>query len=170
MTANIPHDQDCGCSSCFPRTPNTLTQVEPPTTPVRIYGPDDASKVAVLFDAALRRAVSRAEFREILRRNRIETTPGVCHSHDFTDANDCMAEALSVYGVALWGTDDQMTDAAVSLWNAAWEAWNKSKGGARYYRRRNDCARRVCPDCGEPNEQRGHQTCQYPQDDPEVRS
>jgi hypothetical protein len=56
-------------------------------------------------------------------RNERETDPGICHSHDFCDANEVMLEAFKVFIAG----DDVMTGIVtgdrdtVSLWNKAWD-------------------------------------------------
>ncbi len=54
---------------------------------------------------------------EIDRRNAIEETPGVCHSHDFCDANTVMAPA---FHEATGREVDIHSDEDLSLWQRAW--------------------------------------------------
>lgn len=50
---------------------------------------------------------------------------GVCHSHDFCDANEVMSDAMESLGIDIWdkGDDEEeggMSDFAAALWNKAW--------------------------------------------------
>jgi len=51
-------------------------------------------RLAKAFGAIVRESFSRRDFRQILDRNRRETNPGVCHTHDFCDANMLMEAAF----------------------------------------------------------------------------
>ena len=54
---------------------------------------------------------------KVIARNKRETNGTVCHSHDFLDANDVMAEAfLNVAG----HEHDPQSDEDLQTWNAAW--------------------------------------------------
>ena len=108
------------------------------------------SELSAEFDRLLRRDLTAAEYREILRLNRTPKYAGdCCASHDFIDANMTMLEALSkLSGIpesdivsAMFPNDDagmvpaeSATHAArdaemLSLWNDAWTAWKE--GGSR---------------------------------------
>lgn len=56
--------------------------------------------------------------RELIKRNKART-PGICHSHDFCDANMAMLEAWT----ELTGQEcvDGEDEAACRAWNAAWD-------------------------------------------------
>ena len=77
------------------------------------------------FSTVLRRWLDNEQMAEVVARNAAEEDTGICHSHDFCDANMAMLEALA----ALTGkTEDELTnvitltEAGTSLWNAAWNA------------------------------------------------
>lgn len=55
---------------------------------------DIVEDIAFRFSAALMLAIGPKTLREVVTRNKNETVSGVCHSHDFVDANECMAEAF----------------------------------------------------------------------------
>ncbi len=81
-----------------------------------------ADEVAQRFDAVLREWLTEAEYAEMLRRNRTREYGGnVCASHDFCDANMAMQEAFESLGI------DPDESSWWSLWDAAWNAWRKSK-------------------------------------------
>lgn len=68
-------------------------------------------KLGTRFVEMLRSWVSEDEFEEIRLRNATEDNPHVCHSHDFADANEAMAQVFQELGLSV---DD------VRLWTAAW--------------------------------------------------
>jgi hypothetical protein len=68
------------------------------------------------FSRVLRATLDAHEVAEVIARNRIETSPSVCHSHDFCDANMVMLAAFEAHG--LDATDG---DTNIALWNAAWD-------------------------------------------------
>jgi hypothetical protein len=55
----------------------------------------DVTRLAADFSAAVRAAHSEAELQAIRDRNAAETDPAIDHVHDYTDANDLMAEAIN---------------------------------------------------------------------------
>ena len=82
-------------------------------------------EVARRFDAVLREWLNEAEYTEMLRRNRTAAYKDCCASHDFCDANMAMLEVFNGFGIdtETIGEDNPST----ALWNAAWNAWRKSK-------------------------------------------
>ncbi len=75
------------------------------------------------FSRCLRATLDAQEMKEVLDRNAAQDNPGVCHSHDFCDANMVMQTAAKNLGYAenfdTADTEDQIDDCC-SLWNAAW--------------------------------------------------
>lgn len=58
---------------------------------------------------------------EAIRRNRSEPCSGVCHTHDFCDANMPMAAAYeAVFGCTPLDGDDAQQERNSALWGAAW--------------------------------------------------
>lgn len=88
------------------------------------------------FAELLRDTLSEREVDEVVIRNKAEATPGVCHSHDFLDANSVMMEAwVRTAGRAM----DSNDDAQAAAWSAAWALAAKGEfvppalvHGARY--------------------------------------
>lgn len=79
--------------------------------------------LASTFSRGLRKDVGPANMAEIARRNAAEKDSGICHSHDFIDANDVMYAAfMAATGRDPLGDDLPMTQADADLWNAAWAA------------------------------------------------
>lgn len=64
------------------------------------------------FSRVLRKRLSPDELAECVRRNDSEANPGICHSHDFCDANMAMAEA--------WELLTSLPHCPEALWDAAW--------------------------------------------------
>lgn len=82
----------------------------------------NATLVAHAFVRQLLADIGEADFKEVLRKQREEPIEGVCHSHDYCDANMTMDAAMASVGVvALPEDEDGMSDAVVDLWNAAWD-------------------------------------------------
>lgn len=74
------------------------------------------------FSMVLRSWLTDAEMREVIERNKAETTRSVCHSHDFCDANMAMQEAAESFGL----TFDAGSDECAALWNSAWDLAKKN--------------------------------------------
>jgi len=77
-----------------------------------------AIAIAAAFLAQLHEEIGPARFRHVVLLNRKEKKgSGVCHSHDFCDANMTMLAACEkVVGPHFDNTEDNHT----ALWNAAW--------------------------------------------------
>jgi hypothetical protein len=86
----------------------------------------NVERMALHFVTDMLRYVGAAKMREIATRNRKELNPSVCHSHDFVDANEVMAEAFKnvvgrdhpvVCGAPQSDADDLLFE----------QAWSKAK-------------------------------------------
>jgi hypothetical protein len=66
-----------------------------------------------------------AEQADVVERNRRQTDPLVCHSHDFCDANMAMLDALESIGVVA-EEFSALPDEILILWSAAWEVARRS--------------------------------------------
>lgn len=74
------------------------------------------------FSVALKTELPVGEMQEIVRRNREESDPRICHSHDFCDANVVLHEVFMKYGM------DVADEGGVEKWGALWnETWSKAK-------------------------------------------
>src|SRR5262245_38582271 len=73
-------------------------------------------ELAKTFLTVLRAWLKHDEFAEACVRNAQQEHPDICHTHDFCDANEAMAEAMERHGIVV-DVDD---DAQHALWNAAW--------------------------------------------------
>jgi hypothetical protein len=77
----------------------------------------------------MREAMVPEEINEVVRRNRDESDDGICHSHDFCDANEVM---LTAWQAAFSGTPSFLegnTGPQASRDMATWnEAWRIAKG------------------------------------------
>lgn len=76
-----------------------------------------AQLIAAEFTARLGSVLTCREWSAMLKRNSAEPCPNVCHSHDFCDANEPMAEAFRI----ITGRDiDPQSDIDAALWSDAW--------------------------------------------------
>jgi hypothetical protein len=85
--------------------------------------------IADKFLALLRDELGDARFALVCERNLAEANVGICHSHDFCDANMIMNAAFEAFDL-LASDDDEtpMSDKHVALWNDGWErATNRTK-------------------------------------------
>src|SRR3989304_4399232 len=57
--------------------------------------------VAREFSRLLLAEIGNKKFREVVKRNKLEKDKGICHSHDFCDANMVMQDALKIIGMNL---------------------------------------------------------------------
>lgn len=86
--------------------------------------------IAGAFSRVLRQWLTPLQMAKVITRNRRELHAGVCHSHDFCDANMAMDEAFKVVlgrGMLLIedGASDEDKEADTDLWNAAWDIAKK---------------------------------------------
>ena len=76
-----------------------------------------AQLIAAEFTARLGSILTCREWSAMLKRNAAEPCPSVCHSHDFCDANEPMAEAFHI----ITGRDiDTQSETDAALWSDAW--------------------------------------------------
>jgi hypothetical protein len=74
--------------------------------------------IAEAFVEKLRAELTADEWTAMRQLNAEEPHPHVCHSHDFTDANDVMCEAFTdVLGLPA----DPTSDENCALWSDAWD-------------------------------------------------
>lgn len=69
-------------------------------------------QLAEKFTELLRATLTPSEFAEMADANANETDAGICHSHDYCDANQTMLDALAALGIEY---NDEST-----LWSDAW--------------------------------------------------
>lgn len=83
-----------------------------------ISDPDNeaAYELANMFSELLRAALS-GNLEEVVHRNRAETNPNICHSHDFCDANQVMLDAY----VEVYGNEPDMRSDDVEVMGYAWD-------------------------------------------------
>lgn len=86
----------------------------------------DAQQIAFAFCALIHDDLDAAHLSEAIHRNRRETDKGVCHTHDFCDANMTMDAAFkAAMGRAIeLGEETETSRADHLLWG---EAWNIAK-------------------------------------------
>lgn len=84
----------------------------------------DKETLASEFTIVVREWLTPAQCREIDRRNaesRLAGDFGVCHSHDFCDANQAMLDALARFNVEPDLQDDRQASLITDAWNIAKE-------------------------------------------------
>jgi hypothetical protein len=86
-------------------------------------------QVATKFVSILRAWATPYQWKVMRKRNAAETDPGVCHSHDWCDANMAMAEAFEHFGLDPLPEDERASTTATNLWNEAWDAAMPALGG-----------------------------------------
>lgn len=101
-----------------------------------LFPPLTAAAIAKEFCAVLRQWLTPEQLAEAVARNAAETDPGICHSHDFCDANCAMHEAfvrcgLDPHSTGVPDTDHPLQSAECDeLWDEAWTL-AKARGFAR---------------------------------------
>ena len=71
--------------------------------------------LALEFSHALRSELSAEEMRVVVRRNRAQLSPNICHSHDFCDAN------MVLHGVFLQHGMDAADEGGMDRWGELWD-------------------------------------------------
>ena len=73
------------------------------------------------FVAVLNEWLTSNEMTLVRERNALEPIPGICHSHDFCDANEAMLQAFYKTVGSPFDDGGHVTEEAITLWNAAWD-------------------------------------------------
>lgn len=80
------------------------------------------ARLAESFAELLEEALSPVRYERVLRLNAKDSDFRICHSHDFCDANEVMAEAFKrTTGAEI----DLQSDEDNALWNAAWSIFRR---------------------------------------------
>lgn len=80
-----------------------------------------AIRIARQFSEGIQQALTVGEFRRMIDANKAEANEGVCHTHDYCDANDIMhVSFIQEAGYDPLG-ETGMNEADTALWNAAWD-------------------------------------------------
>ena len=75
------------------------------------------------FSQRLRNYLIEEQMVDVVRRNLAETSPGICHSHDFCDANMFLYDVFMKYGM------NPVEEGGMDRWGDLWDrAWNTAKG------------------------------------------
>lgn len=82
----------------------------------------DAQRLAHAFARVLRSWLDAEEIATVIERNRAQPPgSGICHSHDFCDANMAMDEAFGACGFWRWVDDgEDVIFVNDELWAEAW--------------------------------------------------
>lgn len=74
------------------------------------------------FSHSLSSELSPDEMNELVQKNRSEENPGICHSHDYCDANVVLHEVFMKHGM------DVADEGGRERWGELWDAtWNFAK-------------------------------------------
>lgn len=99
--------------------PEELAQASAKVRPQPLSEEEGVKRLAACFLETLKRDIGPEDFDRACLLNLGETSSGVCHSHDFCDANMTMDEAYrTTFRVRETNVDDAKV---VERWNAAWE-------------------------------------------------
>lgn len=77
--------------------------------------------LALRFATLLQEVLGEAVVAQIDGRNAAEKNPGVCHSHDFCDANEVMLQAMRNSGMDSEAPSDH------TVWSIVDQAWTKAR-------------------------------------------
>lgn len=78
--------------------------------------------LAFEFSQGLHSYITEEKMAEVVRRNRAEASPGICHSHDFCDANMFLYDVFTKYGM------NPVDEGGLDRWGDLWDrAWNMAK-------------------------------------------
>lgn len=83
-----------------------------------VRGTPTPTDLANAFSRVIREWATAEELATIVHRNGHEQSPGVCHSHDFFDANEAMMDAFATFSLSSPDGDDAE---ACALWGRAWD-------------------------------------------------
>ena len=78
----------------------------------------DIKQLATEFSKELAWVLTEVELAEVVKRNAEEPDSGICHSHDFTDANQAMLDVFERHGMDIAGEGG--VEQYGSMWNQAW--------------------------------------------------
>jgi hypothetical protein len=84
-------------------------------------------KVARLFSKKIKEELTPEEFQQALEDNRNEESEGICHTHDYIDANEAMAEALEEIMGEGYCDDIPANQKKVLFWNSVWHLAHKKE-------------------------------------------
>lgn len=81
-----------------------------------------AETLALEFSQGLRSCLTAEQMAEVVRLNLAEDSPGICHSHDFCDANMVLYEVFMQYGM------NPVEEDGLDRWGDLWDrSWNLAK-------------------------------------------
>ena len=82
--------------------------------------------LALEFSQGLHAYMTPEQMKAVVERNRCEASSGICHSHDFCDANMAMLEAAKNCGLVSDVDDIDGLCIMDDVWNAAWDKARES--------------------------------------------
>ena len=87
-----------------------------------LFTTEQVTTLAQEFSRRLRETLTAEEMKAVLDRNAQQGNSGICHSHDFCDANMVMQTAAKKLGALNFDEADaeEYLNDCCGLWNAAW--------------------------------------------------
>lgn len=93
---------------------------------------DEVTKIAKAFGAELLKEIGADNMKKVIADNKNEKDKGVCHSHDYCDANVVMDDAFKAYGIDIFEEfpgfpgqgmtgKNNATKTLIEIWNKAWD-------------------------------------------------
>lgn len=74
------------------------------------------------FSQSLHALLTSEQMALVIARNLAQTRPGICHTHDFCDANVVLHDVFLAHGM------DPADEGGMEKWGALWDAvWNLAK-------------------------------------------
>lgn len=93
-----------------------------------LYTEKQVALVATTFSRLLGEYITRPAWRRDIITKNATCHPSVCHTHDYLDANEVMAEAIDLCGEELFNSEGDIVE-ATELWNRAWDRAKKDNFG-----------------------------------------
>jgi hypothetical protein len=75
----------------------------------------NVKQLAAEFSGVLATWLTNEQLAEVVKRNSEEIDPGICHSHDFIDANQALLDVFESHGMDIAGEGG--VERYGSLWN-----------------------------------------------------
>lgn len=107
----------------------------PKTTVLQRVTEMDPRLVGLRFVAELMDCLNYNEWKAMVAANEVEPNLGVCHSHDYCDANMVMESTFELLGLPTPSSVGEgggaLNDAGIDLWNKAWDSVRPELGRRR---------------------------------------
>jgi len=87
----------------------------------------NAEAIAKEFSKVLLSWLGDDKMKQVNELNAKEVSKGICHSHDFCDANMAMNEAFEKFDINPLPSDLENSQKEINLWNTSWDLAVKNK-------------------------------------------